>query len=75
MFRNIHIFGVMKILWIFFFILFFFGGGGSRQNWTSLRVLFYVLFGSFLKVNVQNENIFAWHFLAANGRCWAQSYV
>ena len=36
------------------------GGGGSRQNWTSLRGLFYVLFGSFLKVNVQNENIFAW---------------
>ena len=75
MFRNIHIFGVMKILWIFFFFFFFLGGGGSRQNWTSLRVLFYVLFGSFLKVNVQNENIFAWHFLAANGRCWAQSYV
>ena len=36
------------------------GGGGSRQNWTSLRGLFYVFFGSFLKVNVQNENIFAW---------------
>ena len=44
--------------------------------------------GSFLKVNVQNENIFAWqkfqiffgvldipHFFAANGRCWAKSYV
>ena len=28
---------------------------GSRQNWTSFRCL-----GSFLKVNVQNENIFAW---------------
>ena len=36
------------------------GGGGSRQNWTSLRGHFYVFFGSFLKVNVQNENIFAW---------------
>ena len=57
-FRNIHIFGGMKILWIFFF----WGGGGvgSRQNWTSLRGLFYVFLGSFLKVNVQNENIFAW---------------
>ena len=32
---------------------------GSRQNWTSLRGLFYVFLGSFLKVNVQNENIFA----------------
>ena len=42
--------------------------------------------GSILKVNVQNENIFAWQksflgslifpiFLATNGRCWAQSYV
>ena len=44
--------------------------------------------GSFLKVNVQNENIFAWQkfkiffgvldipdFFAANGRCWAQSCV
>ena len=45
----------------------------------------------FFKVNVQNENIFAWQkfqiffgvldipdihcILAANGRCWAQSYV
>ena len=42
---------------IFFF---FWGGSGSRQNWTSLRGLFYVFFGSFLKVNVQNENIFEW---------------
>ena len=46
------------------------------------------ILGSFLKVNVQNENIIAWQklqknfgvldipdFLAANGRCWAQSYV
>ena len=45
--------------------------------------------GSFLKVKVQKENIFAWQknkyflggclifpiFLAANGKCWAQSYV
>ena len=43
------------------------------------------ILGSFLKVNVQNENIFAWQknsnifgvldipifFLAAHGRCWA----
>ena len=50
---------------------------------------FLFILGSFLKVNVQNENIFEWHkfqilfgvldipgyFLAANGRCWAQSYV
>ena len=47
------------------------------------------ILGSFLKVNIQNENIFAWQkiqiffgvldipifFLAAHGRCWAQSYV
>ena len=47
------------------------------------------ILGSFLKVNVQNENISAWQkiqiffgvldipnfFLAAHGRCWAQSYV
>ena len=45
---------------IFFFFFFFWGGGGSRRNWTSLRGLFYVFFGSFLKVNVQNENFFAW---------------
>ena len=50
---------------------------------------FQCILGSFLKVNVQNENIFAWQknfiflgvldipdiFFAANGRCWAQSYV
>ena len=36
------------------------GGGGLRQNSTSLRGLFYVFFGSFLKVDVQNENILAW---------------
>ena len=61
MFRIIHIFEGMKILWIFFFFFFFWGGGGgSRQNWTSLRGLFYVIFWAFLKVNVQNENIFAW---------------
>ena len=44
-------------------IFFFFvggGGGGSRQYWTSLKGLFYVIFWSFLKVNVQNENIFTW---------------
>ena len=29
MFRNIHIFGVMKILWIFFFFFFLWGGGGG----------------------------------------------
>ena len=28
-FRNIHIFGGMKILWIFFFFFFFFWGGGG----------------------------------------------
>ena len=28
----------------------------SRQKWTSFKCLFYV----FLKINVQNENIFAW---------------
>ena len=47
------------------------------------------ILGSFLKVNVQNENIFAWQkiqiffgvldipnfFLAAHGRCLAQSNV
>ena len=43
-FRNINIFGCMKVLWIFFFFFFFLGGGGvgSRQNWTSFRCLFYV---------------------------------
>ena len=42
----------MKILWIFL---------GSSQNWTVLWGLFYIYFyilGSFLKVNVQNGNIF-----------------
>ena len=46
------------------------------------------ILGSFLKVNVQDEKIFAWqkfqiffgvlvfsNFFVANGRCWAQSYV
>ena len=43
----------MKILLIFL-------GVASRQNWTSFRCLFYVFKGLFFKVNVQNENIFAW---------------
>ena len=33
---------------------------GSRQNWTSFRCLFNVFKGLLFKVNVQNENIFAW---------------
>ena len=60
----------MKILWIFSFSFFLGGGGGHDKNG-------------------QNENILAWQkfqicfgvldipdiFFAANGRCWAQSYV
>ena len=38
--RQMNIFGVMKILWIFL---------GSSQNWTFLCILWY-----FLKVKVQN---------------------
>ena len=42
-FRNINIFGGMKVCGIFFFFFFFFFlGGGSRQNWTSFRCIFYV---------------------------------
>ena len=32
--------------------------GGSSQNWTTFRGLFYAIFGSFLKVKVQNGGIF-----------------
>ena len=38
----------MKILWIFL---------GSSQTWNSLGVILCIL-GSFLKVNVQNGDIF-----------------
>ena len=39
------------------FVDIFGGGGGSRQNWTSFRCLLLCILGSFLMVNVQNENI------------------
>ena len=31
---------------------------GSSQNWTSFRGLFLCILGSFLKVNIQNRDIF-----------------
>ena len=56
-----NIFGGMKILWIFFFFLG--GGGGSSQNvtgfWGHLKIFLCTL-GSFLKVNVENGDIFFW---------------
>ena len=61
-----NIFGVMKILWIFF---------GSSQNWTFLCILW-----SFLKVRVQNGDIFGelqkfQIFLGVYSRCWVQTYA
>ena len=49
-----NIFWCMKILWIFFF----FWGGGSSQTWTIFMGSFLYILGSFLKVKVQNGDIF-----------------
>ena len=50
-FRNINIYGGMKILWIFW-------GVTTKLDWFKVSLL--CILGSFLKVNAQNENIFAW---------------
>ena len=57
--------GVRNILWIFFFM-----GGGSRQIGQNENILAWQKFQIFFGVLDIPDISFA-----ANGRCWAQSYV
>ena len=63
---------------------------GSSPNWTSFKGFFLCILGSFLKVNIQNLDIFGgcknfkyfWgaleisdNFWGVKGRCWVRAYV